>query len=124
MLLAAISSLAVAVAPPPTLWISHTAARVRVIPEARVDVVATVTPGRADAPMPAVRRTAGGAVVDAGLPAMDWRPVWLGGFGCSGDGVQVKGKAFKAQELPLVTVRTPLNVNVIADGTLYGEVGP
>ena len=124
MFLAVISSLAVAAAPPPTLWISHTAARVRVIPEARADVVATIAPGRSDAPMPSVRRTAGGAVIDAGLPALDWKPAWLGGMACDGGSVQVKGKAFRPQELPLVTVHTPLNAIVIAEGALYGEVGP
>jgi hypothetical protein len=146
MFLAVISSLAtVAASPPaPTLWISHTAARVRVIPEARADVVATVTRGSADAPMPSVRRTAGGAVVDAGLPALDWKPGWLGGMAwgggggrarvgrrgwwggraCGGGGVQLKGKSLKPQDLPLVTVHTPLNVIVIAEGALYGEVGP
>ena len=126
MFLAVISSLAAVAAstPAPTLWISHTAARVRVIPEARADVVATVAPGRADAPMPSVRRTAGGAVVDAGLPALDWRPGWLGGMACSAGSVQVKGKTFRPQDLPLVTVHTPLNVIVIAEGALYGEVGP
>ncbi len=126
MFLAVISSLAVAATAPtaPTLWISHTAARVRVIPEARADVVATVTPGRPDAPMPSLRRTAGGTVVDAGLPAMDWKPGWLGGMTCGGAQVQVKGKTFRPQDLPLVTVHTPLNTIVIAEGALYGEVGP
>ena len=75
-------------------------------------------------------------VVDGGLghAGWSWGPkVWgmsggWDGVNCRGSGdhvrVAVQGKEVALADLPLVTIRTPMDVHVGGSGAVFGEVGP
>jgi hypothetical protein len=111
--------------PPPDLRISHAAARVVVIPEARQDVLVQVRPGRAKLGALKVRRQGRTQVVEGDVVlSAGWRPAWLGGDACDKTQLKYKGQTIRAADLPVVTVRTPQYVNIESDGFVIGEVGP
>ena len=112
--LAAVSA-APAPAGPSELRIEHAAARVVVIPEARADVAVTVRAGKSG-PAPTMRRDGKFLVVDGGVAGAG-----QGGLFDFSDGSRCKTAP---ADLPLITVRAPLNARITASGAIQGQVGP
>ena len=109
--------------------IQHAAARVVVIPEARSDVVYTVQQGRAGLPALQTHRDGGVMVLDGGLGGGFGPFGFHFGLNCQGSGdrvrVQIPGHGSVAlQDLPVVTVRTPMNAHVAVGEAVFGEIGP
>lgn len=110
----------------PTLRLERIAARVIVIPEARNNITAEVRGGGGDLPRPVLRVDGTDMVVDGGLSRDKMKSCRISGpegretikFGF------FFAKSYRGPELPTVTVRVPLDVAVIADGAVIGQVGP
>ena len=117
-------------------------ARVQVIPEARGDVSITVTPGRKPLPTVRIFREGDRTVVDGGLAhrirGCGWNGFSLGSmvFHHGDEGGDRGGDrggheranvagigAVGPQDMPLITIRMPLDAHVAADGAVYGRVG-
>src|SRR4051812_31884476 len=93
------------------------AMQLTVIPEARSDVVGTVTRGNDKLPPIRFVRTPQGLLVDGGLGK---RIADCGMFG----GVKIKGgPRIHKRDVPQVTVRIPLDAVVITDGYVRGSIG-
>jgi hypothetical protein len=134
--LAAAAFPALALAAPPAVRVDHAAARVIVIPENRSDVSVTINQGHAGLHPLEITHDGGVIVVDGGLNHMGWRwgpRTW--GFSGGWDGVNcrgsrdhvrvaVMGKEVALADLPVVTIRTPMDVHVGGSGAVFGEVGP
>ena len=109
--------------------IQHAAARVVVIPENRSDVVYTIQPGRAGLPPLQNRQDGGVKVLDGGLGG-GFGPFGIHfGLNCQGSGdhvrVQIPGHgAVALQDLPVVTVHTPMNAHISVGEAVFGEIGP
>jgi len=129
---AALLAAGVAHAKGPEVEIKDAVARVVVIPEDRTDIKVEIVPGSsASLPTLEVSRTGSGKVIiDGGLK----RKI----RGCSGKasaggqpldglgGVKIRLRGaddVSMAEAPLVTIRTPRNVNVEAGGAVYGWIG-
>lgn len=116
-------------------------ARVQVIPEVRGDVSVTVTPGRKPLPTVRIYREGDRTVVDGGLArrikGCGWSGLSLGAMifhhrdddGDRGDRGE-HGRATVAgighlapDDMPLITIRMPLDAHVSADGAVFGRVG-
>lgn len=107
--------------------IEHAVARVVVIPEARSDVGVEIVRGSAELPALQVRRRGDRVEIDGGLRRR------IGA--CSGDAsgasqpgegarVRVRGIGeVEVSQAPLIVVRTPMDVDVEANGAVYGAVG-
>ena len=127
---------AMAFAEAPSVRVDHAAARVIVVPENRADISVTINQGRAGLHPLEIRHDGGVIVVDGGLghAGWSWGPkVWgisggWDGVNCRGSGdhvrVAVQGKEVALADLPIVTIRTPMNVHVGGSGAIFGEVGP
>ncbi len=128
---------ALAFAAAPSVRVDHAAARVVVIAENRGDISVSINQGRAGLHPLEVRRDGGVIVVDGGLShaGWSWGPRAWGfmggwdGFNCKGSGdhvrVFVPGKGDIAiGDLPVVTIRTPMDAHVGGSGAVFGEVGP
>ena len=114
--MAAASVLGAGAAQASELEIEDAAARLVVIPEARRDVQVTVTPGRARLPVLQVRRRGGDVEVNGDLR----RRI----EGCDGRGVNIRGVGrVPIADLPVITARVPLNVQVGAGGAVFGSIG-
>lgn len=109
--------------------VEHAAARVVVIPEARGDYQISINQGRAGLRPLEIRKDGGVTVVDGGYGApLGIRWGW-DNLNCRGSNgrqrVDVPGKGEVAvADLPVVTIRTPLDARVGASGAVFGEVGP
>ena len=121
---------AMAFAAAPTVRVDHAAARVVVIPENRGDISVTINQGRAGLHPLEIRHDGGVIVVDGGMEprilGMNWG--W-NGLNCRGSGehtrVFIPGKGEVAvNELPVVTIHTPMDAHVGGSGAVFGEVGP
>lgn len=105
-------------------------ARVVVIPEARGDVDIRVAGGDPRLPPLQVRREGARIVVDGGLArriggCSSTRWGWNGDSRSWNPSVDVRGLGRIAlRDMPVITVRTPMQANVGADGAVWGEVGP
>lgn len=99
------------------IQVKGAAMQLTVIPEARNDVVATVTRGNDKLPPIRFTRTANGLLIDGGLGK---RISDCGMFG----GVKIKnGPRIHKRDIPQVTVRAPLDVVVTTDGYVRGSIG-
>jgi putative autotransporter adhesin-like protein len=99
------------------LRIRDAIADVTIIPEARSDFAAVVT--RPNARLPAFRivRTPQGLLIDGGLERR------INNCGMMG-GIKVKnGPRIPRRDAPQITIRTPLDVAVVADGHVRGSIG-
>jgi hypothetical protein len=109
--------------------IEHAAARVVVIPEARGDVAYSIQPGRAALPALQMRQDGGVKVLDGGLGG-GFAPFGFHmGMSCQGAGdhvrIRIPGHGVVAlQDLPVITVRTPLNAHLAVGDAVFGEIGP
>lgn len=93
-------------------------AEVRIIPEARADFEARVVRGHSELPRIQLRQTSGGLTVDGGLGD---RVQDCGGIG---RGVKVRnGPSVSKRELPIVEIRAPRDLTVVADGYVRGQAG-
>jgi hypothetical protein len=123
------ASNAAAAADIPTFRIERAAARVVVIPEARGDITYTIKQGRADL-RPLTSRQDGGVIVVDGGYGGPFIGIHINeDLNCRGSGdrisVNIRGKGWvPLADLPVVTVRTPLDSRISAGGAIYGEVGP
>ena len=109
----------------PAVEVRDAAARVVVIPEARGDVDVRIAGGDRRLPPLQARREGARIVVDGGLARRigNCSSTRLGATG--GDqAVDVRGLGRLAlRDLPVITVRTPMQANVGAGGAVWGEVG-
>jgi hypothetical protein len=120
--LALLAGLAAAVAPvaqAASVDIKDAVARVTIVPENRSDVKVEIVRANPDLPL-SVRTLGGQTIVDGDL---DRR---IRGCRGAGEGAQVRvrgvGDVTWAQ-MPQVVIRTPRNVDVEADGAVFGSVG-
>ncbi len=94
----------------------HAAARVVVIPENRPDVSLVVAYGSSTLPKIMVHTEGDKLVADGKLEMHD--------LSCRDNGVHVNGTGdVAAANLPLVTIRVPMDAKVSLGGASYGEVG-
>jgi hypothetical protein len=94
----------------------HAAARVVVIPENRPDVALVVSYGSTTLPKIMVHTEGNKLVADGKLD--------MHSMSCRDNGVSVAGFGdVSAANLPLVTIRVPLDAKVSLGGGTYGEVG-
>ena len=141
VLSAAILVATVAIAPPAGaegVAVRDAVARVEVIPEARGEVSVTVAPGRKPLPTVRIYREGDRTVVDGGLArrikGCGWSGRSLGAMifhhrdddGDRGEHgrATVAGIGHLAPEdMPLITIRMPLDAHLSADGAVFGRVG-
>lgn len=99
------------------------AAQVVIVPENRADVAVDVKPGKGEIAAPKVLRQNGVVSVVGTLPGkLD---------GCSGfkpgatrGTVKFKGRRnVKVEDLPVITLRTPMDVDVSVQGAVLGSIG-
>jgi hypothetical protein len=103
-------------------------ARVEVIPEERSDVAVSVSAGNPKLPVPKVTRALGRTIVDGGIRNdkhfFGINITITGGEIRPGGMVGVKGYGqFLIKDLPLITVRTPMQVKLSSEGTGFGHIG-
>lgn len=137
--LLAASAIAAPVLAEPAFRLEHAAARLVVVAEDRPDVAYTVTPGKAALPTPQMRREGDTLILDGGLEperghsrikgcdarsmghTVDGWEDWSIDLGRS---VRIDGLgSVEPADLPLVTVRVPLDAHVQASGAVFGEIG-
>lgn len=112
---------------PAAVHVDHAAARVMVIPENRTDYQVTIQPGRAGLKPMTQRYDGGVLVVDGGYGApMGFHFGW-DDLNCRGSNthrrVSVPGRGeVDVQDLPLVTIRAPLDAHIGASGAVFGEI--
>lgn len=108
----------------PSVRLEDLAARVVVIPEARSDVKVEIRPGAADLPTPRLAWDGGNAVVRGGLDDGVLKDCRKSGKDFDAGAVVLKGRRNVAvKDLPVVVLRTPLDVSIDADGAVVGEIG-
>ncbi len=115
--------------------VDNAAARVVVIAEPRGDYQISIAQGRAGLKPLTLRRDGGVTVVDGGYDHIGW--IWGphvfglsgggGGLNCRGPAgsprVTVPGRGDVAvADLPVVTIRAPMNARIGASGAVFGEV--
>ncbi|WP_340644453.1 hypothetical protein [Phenylobacterium sp.] len=117
-------SLAIALALPtlaaarPVLTVEAPAARVIVIPEARQDMAL-----EADARL-AIHPVAGGSARVTGTSSwLEQHVPWLFGYSCQANGVSRWGQSILLKDLPTLTVRVPLEAEIVSKGAIHGQVG-
>lgn len=99
-------------------------ARVEVIPGARTDVAVSVVPGRKGLPQVRVYREGGRTIVDGGLAHR------IRGCGNHGsDRIHPQAEVWgigriQETDMPVITVHTPRDSRIAADGAVFGRVGP
>lgn len=103
-------------------------ARVAVIPEDRADIAVEIEPGSADLPALKVTRRGSDIRIDGDLGRNAIRDCRIGGGQAArpGDGaaVEVRGRGrIEMSQTPLIVVRTPRDVDIRADGAVFGSVG-
>lgn len=104
----------------PNLEIKQAVARVTIIPEARGDIVVTVTKANSRLPLK-ITRMGDSVMIDGDL---GWRsPNCRTLFGRPGVLVWGLGD-FKYDDLPQVVVHMPRNARVGAGGAVFGAIGP
>jgi hypothetical protein len=102
----------------PTVRLDHLIARVIVIPEARANIIADVKPGRsADVARPTLQVSGSDMVITGNADAKKCQ-------GASASRVKLgMWKSVSAEDLPVVTIHTPPNVTIEADGAVIGQIG-
>ncbi|KAK0359942.1 hypothetical protein LTR94_029275, partial [Friedmanniomyces endolithicus] len=113
--------------------IRNAVARVVVIVEDRQDVAVEVTQGRSRLPALQVRRQGRDVRIDGGLRS---NRMWSGdvrncnagraGAAQPGEGASVEVRNLgrvRLEEAPLIVLRTPRDVDVSAEGAVFGAVG-
>lgn len=138
-LAAAFALLGIATIPVPALageiTLRDAVARVVVIPENRTDIVVEIQPGSADVPPLTVTRRGDDMVIDGQLHRNSRSQSWS----CSGTRrgywsptdtppgdlvVRVRGREpIRVADAPIVTIRTPMDVDVDVSGAVWGAVG-
>lgn len=99
------------------------AARVIVVPENRTDVAVEIKPGTGDVAAPKVFRQNGVVSVLGTLPA---KIDGCSGFkpGAAKGTVKFKGRRnVSVADLPVITLRTPMDVELSVDGAALGSIG-
>jgi hypothetical protein len=107
-----------------TLVLDHVAARVVVVPEARTNIAAEVRAGKGDLPRPSLQASGTEMRVSGGLPEAVLKSCSRSGRGDSGTIRLHESRSVRVQDLPVVVVRTPMDLRIVADGAVIGEVGP
>lgn len=114
----------------PSVDVRDAAARMVVIPEARGDVEVRIVGGDPRLPPLQVRREGARIVVEGGLQrritgCSESDFGWNGDRKRWGQSVTVRDVGrITLRDLPVITVRTPLDAGVGAGGAVWGEVGP
>lgn len=108
--------------------IENAVARVIVLVEDRSDVAVEIERGRADLPVPTVRRSGDRIEVDGNLPRRAIRNCRSGPDSARqpGEGASVDLRDIgrvNLSEAPLIVVRTPRKVEVAASGAVFGTIG-
>jgi hypothetical protein len=105
-----------------TLRISGVAARIVVTPENRSDIIAEVSTGRG-VDTPRIQRSGAGLSVLGDYSDSDLRNCRKRD-GRSGDTLVLRRRNVSESDLPVVRVRAPRDVRIVADGALIGSIGP
>ena len=103
----------------PVLTIEAPAARVIVIPEARQDMALEADPRLAIHPV-----AGGGARVTGASSWFEQNIPWLFGYSCQATGVSRWGQTIPLKDLPALTVRVPMDTEIVSKGAVYGQSGP
>jgi hypothetical protein len=106
----------------PTVRLDHLVARVIVIPEARNTINAEVrNSGRGGLAKPTLTVTGDEMTVSGGVSNSKLHSCHVRG---GGHGVSFGlFNHVSEDDLPVITIRTPMSVNIVADGAVEGEVG-
>lgn len=113
-----------ATAATPSVRLEDLAARVIVVPEARADVKVEIRPGASDLAAPKLSWEGGRAVVRGDLAEAELKNCRKSGRGMDAGAVVLSGRRNVAiKDLPVVVLRTPLDVAIEADGAVVGEIG-
>lgn len=102
----------------PVLTVEAPAARVIVIPEARQDMAVEAGEGLAIHPV-----AGGSARVTGDSSWLEQNIPWLFGYACKAAGVSRWGQTIALKDLPRVTVRVPLDAEIVTKGAVYGQAG-
>jgi hypothetical protein len=106
-----------------TVHLDHLAARVIVIPEARATITAEVTSKTGgEFGRPTLTTSGADLTVSGGLTNARLHDCHVTGHG-RGIGLGLFHKV-NIEDLPVVTIRTPMDVTIVADGAMIGEIGP
>jgi hypothetical protein len=99
------------------------AAIVHVIPENRTDISVVTQPGRR-LPAPEVRQRNGRVIVDGGLRGRirGCGGGWFGSNNSQAATINGLGSVTRA-DLPIITIRTPMHVDLTAAGAVYADIG-
>lgn len=102
----------------PVLTIEAPAARVIVIPEARQDMALEADLRLAIHPVAgdSARVTGASSWFEQNIP-------WLFGYSCQAAGVSRWGQTIPLKALPTLTVRVPLDAEIVSKGAIYGQTG-
>nr|QQZ49089.1 hypothetical protein JKL49_18185 [Phenylobacterium glaciei] len=100
------------------LTLDAPAARVIVIPEARQDMALVADSRLAIHPMAgdSARVTGASSWLEQNLPR-------LFGYSCNATGLSRWGQTIPLRDLPILTVRVPLDAEIVSKGAIYGQVG-
>lgn len=105
-----------------TLRINGVAAKIVVTSENRSDIVAEVTPGRG-IDTPRIQTSGSGLSVVGDYSSSDLRNCRKRD-GRGGDTLVLRRRNVREGDLPVVRVRAPRDVRIVADGALIGSIGP
>jgi len=107
-----------------TVRLEKLAARVVVIPENRANITAEVRAGKGDVAKPVLRTVGADMIVTGDLTEEQLRSCSKSGDDPMKGVMKLsKRKNVRVEDLPVVTVRVPMDVTVVADGAVVGEVG-
>ncbi len=102
----------------PVLTLDAPAARVIVIPEARQDMTLVADPRLTIHPV-----AGGSARVTGASSWLEQNFPWLFGYSCNATGVSRWGQTIPLKDLPTLTVRVPLDAEIVSSGAIYGQAG-
>ncbi len=105
-----------------TVRLDHLAARVVVVPEDRANITAEVRGGSGKVARPVLHVSGADITVTGNLTEGQMRDCHSTRSG----GIKFGwfAPSYQASDLPVVTIRTPRDVVVVADGAIVGQIGP
>jgi hypothetical protein len=106
-----------------TVTLDHLAAKVVIVPEARANITAEARRGKGDLPLPVLKAQGADLLVTGGLPESAFKSCSRRGHGDDGSVRLADHKSVRVADLPVLVIRTPLDVKVVANGAVIGQIG-